>query len=651
MSRRGFMTAVGGGLLGTALVLPQLLTSSEAAAANKPKPLGVPPAVKPYMVDGKKPVWVAGHVHSSFSEGQGSTGAQVSEVNANGFDVLWLTEHDWRAVAFGAPSTIHFNSLTTESVSGKPLKWDPRTVGTLAVGTGSIVSSPTSPNDPDTRGAMQVRAQGSVGAPATFSYYADFGAIRVAQRTNIAGLTMAIDVLPQQVSTDAWLELLVTCSYHPTTAGRPAGRYQISYRFGTAPAGHQVQQLLGIVTVPVTPEQWQTVTVNPEADMAQLWPDLLAADNVLYDFWLGATSVNQQPALGCFDYMQFSRSRISPEQVLQTQDEIAAAYRGLYPTVQIYNGWEYSLYDTHLPGFGARTFVPDYTAYNGQVWTNSAGLEVMPDIISGIRSAGGLGFVGHPFGTGTAAPSGALAQTSALQQVAKRLLDCKVFGADGIETGFVQRGGVKVNKAAVSASLQTHQDLYAILARNGYFLTANGVTDNHTGAAGEWKKQMNRFATCPIAGSASEADLLTAMAAGRVFVPELASFFGALDLWVDGVVPMGSVSVRPDLTRRTMRIMGINLPTGSTVQVVQGVIDYAGTADLTPGTTIVQTLPAAAFTTGTADVVLDTTRSSFAWVNVVSSARRTVAFTNPVYLYAEAPRLPVTPIRRAPDSI
>jgi hypothetical protein len=43
-----------------------------------------------------RPISMAMHVHSSFSEGTGSMAAQLAEATLNGVDVVWWTDHDWR---------------------------------------------------------------------------------------------------------------------------------------------------------------------------------------------------------------------------------------------------------------------------------------------------------------------------------------------------------------------------------------------------------------------------------------------------------------------------------------------------------------------------------------------------------------------------
>jgi hypothetical protein len=189
------------------------------------------------------------------------------------------------------------------------------------------------------------------------------------------------------------------------------------------------------------------------------------------------------------------------------------------------------------------------------------------------------------------------------------------------------------------------------LWRNGLWLTATGVNDNHNGGRGDWFRESNRFVTSTWCDSAAETDLVAALAAGRAFVGELGSWAGTLDLTVDGVARMGSVSVRPSLTSRTATVAATQVPVGSVVELVQGPVDYAGTSDLDPRSRVVATIPAAAFGPGAVSTLVDTSASCFVRADVVLAGGRRVAFTNPVWLLHEAARTHVPAARVAPDSL
>ncbi len=636
LSRRSF----GGMLLAAAgsLGVTSMLGAAEAAHAA--------PATS---ADGLVPVANAMHIHTSFSEGPGSLGAQLSEAARNNIDVLWKTDHDWREIAHGAPQRISFTSLNKEDVSGRPLLWQPQVSGTLSEHAGGIVTSPVSPNDPSsTPGSLWIRATAAASS-AAFRFYANFGSARVSQRTNLAGQSLQLDLYPTDADgTDSVLEVLITLSNHPPSGGRPAGRYQLSYRFGQRPAGYEAQQLLGIVHCPAVPNTWQQITVDPIADIRAIWPDLIAEDNALFELWLGAISQNGQTAEGYFDNLRFVRTRIAPDQVLATERSIKAAYAAQYPKLLMPRGREISYYERHLNAFGS-DLIPDYSS-TPKVWANDPGWTFSAAITMQLKQTGALVSLNHPFGTTISPPTDAASQNAALQRVFADLYTHAVCGVDILEVGYQQRGGVKVDKTVVSADISTHQRLWDMLSRNGFYLTGNGATDNHTGGVGSWRKEADRFVTYVWAKAITETDLLAGLTAGRAYVGELGSFAGSVDLLVDSVVPMGAVSVRPDLTSRTLRVIAAGLPANTAVRIVQGPVDHPGAATVDPGTVAVQTLPVSAFAGGGASVTLDTSRSCFVRVDVLSSAGRTIGFSNPIYLLHEPSVRPVPTARRAVDS-
>lgn len=80
---------------------------------------------------------------------------------------------------------------------------------------------------------------------------------------------------------------------------------------------------------------------------------------------------------------------------------------------------------------------------------------------------------------------------------------------------------------------------------------------------------------------------------------------------------------------------GFDLPTGSTVEIMRGPVDYSGAMD--PGKPLVTTLTASDVLAGAGVVPIDTSASCFVYATVVSSTGRRVAFTNPIFLLREQP--------------
>jgi len=159
-----------------------------------------------------------------------------------------------------------------------------------------------------------------------------------------------------------------------------------------------------------------------------------------------------------------------------------------------------------------------------------------------------------------------------LTQVAGALLPSAgnpaALGADLLEVGYQLRAGVDLNH---------YLALWDVMSRNAVLLTGTGVSDDHVGD--DWYGIGNNWITSVWAASTGMADLIAALAAGRAWCGSLSAYRGALDLLVDGLVPMGAVSVS-SVTSRQLVAAATGLPAGSTLQILQGAVDYAGQAGL-----------------------------------------------------------------------
>lgn len=614
LTRRAFLRLAGAA--GLSVVAAPLLAGRAAAAAPT---LGNLTAFRGAM-----------HVHSSFSEGIASLQSQLSEAALNGFDTFWPTDHDWRMSAYQAPQTFHFTKLT-ESTNGKSYTWKPTTQGSASLSTGGISTTVVSPNDTTTpRGSLRVEVTSSGSSGCSRRYLMSGSAANSCHRTNLAGQTIELGVLPDRVGTNAWAEVLVTLSYRPATAGRPAGTYDLSYRIGSLPAGRSVQGLHGIVNVPLASGTFGTVLLDPCADVAALWPDLVATDNALVDLRLGVTSRNRSPARAYFGYLRFHRTRTDGDLPLQTQADMVSQYAPAYPGLVIGRGVEVSGPVEHANWFGGEQHLLPQGG--------PAPADLVAYAAAQIHSGGGLASFNHPFGTGSGALLTQAQQDSTRRATAQSLLARQVSGVDIVEAGYRQRGGM---------SLESHLALFDTLIRSGYWVTGTGVNDDHNGQPGSWSAQANRFYTTAWSASSAEADLLAALRAGEVFVGELGGFGGYLDLSVEGN-PMGSVSIQPGSLVRELTITALDPPAGSSVQVVRGPVDESDSLD--PGSSVVATLPDTAFSTGQATLGVDTTTSCFVRLNVIDASGRLVAFSNPVGLLQAEPTRPLPAWRRAPDS-
>jgi hypothetical protein len=94
LSRRGFMHASAG-------------AAAAAALLRRFPRLPLRAAARPVAVDGLAAYSMAMHVHSSFSEQDGSMDGQLYQAMANSVDVLWWTDHDTRMDGIGYRKQVH----------------------------------------------------------------------------------------------------------------------------------------------------------------------------------------------------------------------------------------------------------------------------------------------------------------------------------------------------------------------------------------------------------------------------------------------------------------------------------------------------------------------------------------------------------------
>ena len=574
---------------------------------------------------GTLPISMAMHIHSSFSEQYGSMEGHLLQAQQNAVDVIWWTDHDYRMSGTGYRKTVHFTSLTAEkpaSGEGGVWQWQLTRTGPLNSqhSTGGIVTSSSSPLDPVIGGSLAVSAQSTTQSPATLGFYAQSQSSDWNYHCSLIGQTLSIEVLPVSIGATAYLEFRVTSSYHPARSNRPAGQYVVSYRFGGAgaPGTRSVSGLAGVVNVPVTPGQWNSIVLSPAADIAALWPDMDARDFGFFGLNLNAVSTGGA-ASGNFDYLRFSRS--SGDVQLQAQQELEVGFAPSYPQVGQYQGLEVSLALPHINWYGSGVAVTDY----GTVKASQYPAFLQSTVIPEIHAAGGLVSFNHPYGVQTLTALPQATQNQRMSSLASAMLQNGALSADILEVGYPLRSGI---------DLAHHVGLWDVCSRNALFLTGNGVSDDHVGT--DWLRQGNNWITSAWAASTGEADLLSALTAGRAWCASILSYRGGLDLLVDGTCPMGSASVS-SLSTRQLTVSASDLPANSTVQVVQGVVDYAGTAAPTPNAVVIASYTAADLAGGSVTLPVDCTVSSFVRTQVVGSTGTVVALSNPAWLLREIP--------------
>jgi hypothetical protein len=613
-SRRAFL-AYSAGLAAMAIGVPEW-------------PRRVLAAPTPFTgADGTIPVSMAMHIHSAFSEQYGSMQSHLFQAQQNAVDVIWWTDHDYRMSGLTYRKTVHFTSLTAEKPAageGTPWDWQLQRSGELmGTSTGGIVTNPCSPLDPVVGGSLAVSAHSENASAATLGFSADANQADWNYHCSLLGQTLSIEVLPTSIGSSAYLELLVTSSYHPASGGRLAGNYVVSYRFGGpgAPGTRSVSGLLGVVNVDVTQGQWNSIAVTPATDIAALWPDMDSRDFGLYQLNLNAVSTGGV-ASGNFDYLRFTRS--SGALQLATQPEVMAAYAVSFPSVQQFQALEVSLTVPHINWFGSGVVMTDYgTITPSKQSAYQAFLQ--GTVIPQIHAGGGLASYNHPYGASSGKALPTSTQDQKMATLAAAMLVDNALGSDLLEVGYPLRAGV---------DLAHHVGLWDVLSRNAVFLTGNGTSDDHVGT--DWMRSGNNWCTSVWAASKAESALLQALAAGRSWCGSLPWFRGGLDLLVDGSCPMGSVSVSA-LSARQLQAIATGLPTNGVLQVMQGVVDYAGTSSPTPNTSLIATYSTADLAAGSVTLQVDNSVSSFVRTQVLDSSGTVVALSNPAWLLRQAP--------------
>ena len=562
-------------------------------------PTAVSTAVAAPLKNGRRSVSMAMHIHSCFSEGTASMDAHLQQATELGVDVIWWTDHDFRMQALGYRKAVRFEGLD-EPENGLTWSWNRITAGQLASSSTTFVTEPHSPDEP----GKAMRLQALAATPAWGELLYEGNAWNTTYTTSLAATVLELDVLSENVGANAEIIVRVLSSYRPATAGRPAGRYALEYRIG-AQEGRwtENQGLLGVVAIPAT-GAWQRLQLDLQSDVAALWPDIVSADSGIYRLRVGVRSRNGAQVAAVLDRLRFNRTRRAGNESVQLQDEMMREYALRYPNVVQFHGTEVSLV-RHLSSYGGDFTLPDY----GDVAPKkNTAVPAAIDMVDFVHARRGLVTFNHPLED---APTGA--------ELAKLLIETNALGADMVEVGSKEDFGESVFG-------------YDAAARNGVFVTATGVSDDHGGA--DWVGQKQRWITSVWSDSTRQADLFSALRGGRAWFWDPQFWRGELDLKVHGSVPMGGVAISP-AAKVPVQIDVTELPADAQVVLIVGEVDYAGTADPTPATTEqLVTLNKS----GQGTVVIPTQSSRYVRVELRRPDGAVIGFSNPVWILKEQPK-------------
>ncbi len=558
-----------------------MLLAAGGAVAGSVLPAADPAAAPAAAGNKLMPVSMATHIHGPFSEGVASYAAHLAQARRYKVDVVWFTDHDFRIAAAGHRQAVHFDGVT-EDEQGLAWTWKEHVVGKPASHGADFVGSPRSPHD----GGKALRLAAS-GAGAVRMEGVAWNAMANAC---IADTELGLDVLPEQVGDGGALTVDLQLSNQP---GK--GILRVAYQIGgVGKVTHEVDGARGVVRVPAKDGVWQRVTLVPRADVAKLWPDVVAGDNAL-------TGLALEVRQGRFvvDRLTFTRSRRTGQAGERLRAEVLAAVAGKYPDVTQYRALEVSMV-RHLNWFGGDLTLPAFPS--PPLRDNDAALT--GSMVRWLHAHGGLVCWNHPM------------DVAKRDELAKLVVSQGALGVDLVEIG--------------RDPLEDLLWVYDVAARNCVFFTALGSSDDHD--ATDWAANEEHFVSHVWAPSKGRADLLRALAAGAAWFTDLTAYRGAMDLRVGGESYMGAVLVGSAAV--AVDVSATKLPKGATLEVVTGQVGVG----LKPSTKVIVSK------VGKQRVNLKPGNYVRAQVRLKDA---TVAgVSNPLWLLAKVPATPVPAARR-----
>lgn len=551
------------------------------------------------------------HVHGSGSEGGGSWSNHVDLAQALGIAYVHPSDHDWRIDARHERFRQQYDF--SDGLAGW-LTWSATSTGAAGGGVGIV----------DLTGADS--AYGSkalrlwVGTPE-----AGTRGVKVTGALNdLAGNVRGRRIHADLRIVDGVLKIRVVLSRHDSVSSTTW--LAITYVVGDVPPGDQrIKDSEWEVNVAVPAGRWTTIDVRPADDIARLWPAIDAEDNSFTGLSLTAASTGRGadvivPKLGLARDIVGDRALAMHSEMLDRQRR-RATHKGVVLGNALEYSWDGAL--THANGFFADRAAPLLPG------THPHALDptYVTRVAAAVHDLGGIVSLNHPAGSSDslAANPATLART-----VARAIVGGRCYGVDLIEIGYQQRG-LDLERFLLS--------LGGMVWRDGWFFTANGVTDDHTGTA---QLTGNSGVTHAWAADASLATQLAALKAGRAHVSMLGSYQGSLWLSLNSA-PMGSVQVNPATTgTNQLTLAATGLPAGSSVEFYQGPVDYPGAGVTSSGLTRIATISPSDLTAGAVTLTPGRASSSYHLAVVRNAGGGIVGFTNPVWdLKAQNPARPI----------
>lgn len=591
----------------------------------------------PGLRAGEEAYSVAMHMHSSWSEGDGSYEWHTSKAQAAGVDVIWWSEHDWRMTHEQYTTKHDFENSVYEA---QYLRWaepDEAFPGEfrywLIYGTPLVLYQ------------TKIDSTDSFEGQKCFSIVAD----DPQSLPTFRSISYQQEGSNKQGKYSLTSRVKIHFAFKPVLFDTTSARFVLETSLSIHPQfTHKLRYVLGSmegegahsIPLPFTPGEWNEYTVDVTRDAIQHFTSGLADSVIGEDNALSTVRISFDVRNNFTGHILFDDFRYIVDTTMTTQDfvdkqrEFGDYYEGQVPSVRHLQGTEVSKFRAQ-PHMNAFTPMPFQVDYGSHIWS-----DTLYYAVDQVHAVGGAISLNHPFGTGI---YGNLSETPAqkAQRVINKkieLLATKAYRTDILEVGYRWRGGIV---------LADHLKMWDTLTSHGLYVTANGVSDSHgTQPFHGWAPWTpsafyeNNFATWLLSTDLSETAFIDALLAGRAYFGDPYNFDGVLDLSTTEGIPMGRVALT-DKPSHTVVFAATGVPdTLVNLRIVQG--------EIRPNTPPTQYLdvnwlrdethfPAVVGGAIADTVTFDTSLPSFIRAELTGPGGKIYAFSNPLSLIREFP--------------
>ena len=482
------------------------------------------------------------HVHGPFSEGIGSIDSHTYEAARLGLDVLWWSDHDFRAASYNHVTCYGFEAFEEPQSRGE--SWSlslarregdrkgVRIHRSAPGGAASIVAAPVCEGE----GALQLTTRADSERFQPYSW--TFETSRLLHRRPLAsGVRVRVAVHPSSLGAKARAFLRVDLSEHaPRTGEGYPEPHALRYYLSNEDELPRLEGTVYHVPLAFEPGAWNELELDLRADAAHgfpFLPGLPGEDHALFGLTFGVEARDGGEARCVFDDLRIDQERTG-EAAFAHQRELLASFPAQPVQLQ---GVEVSFAARHLNDFSVETGLLDYDAIareSGFDPASPSGFDerafkarVIERAVEATHARGGVVSWNHMFGVN---PAGS-GRRKTREQKLEQLLANEAFGVDLLEVGYRDRAG---------ASLADHLWVWDRAALAGLRLVGTGVSDSHGGDDARWDCSPNNFVSWIYAEAPSKAALIEGLRKGRVFFGDLVHFDGRMDIVTEEGPRMGA---------------------------------------------------------------------------------------------------------------